>query len=283
MDLSYRMINVFATKDDPFSGNQLCIFEDAADMDDDLMQHLAQQLNLETVFLRSSSEHGGEIRVFSAGGQGRFAGSATLGAAHVINSMHGGARNEMTITSPNVDDVTVRPEGNDNWIIKATSAEVRHLKSTPQILASLVGLRMDAIDGEVMVVDSGRSGIVLPVKSVEDVRKTHLDARMLHSYAMLLNTQPQLFVFADAGEGEIESRMFYGPQGGVVEVAATGSGVNHLGHWMAANGRYGRMRVSQGAAVGRPSFIDLDVHENGDVFVGGHVNEVASGRFHFTV
>lgn len=281
MDLTYRIINVFAKKDDPFSGNQLVVFENAGDMEDDLMQHLAQQFNLETVFIREHSPEGGRIRVFSAGGEGRFAGTATLGAAHVISDMNGGVRQEMRLTSRTVDDVTVNPEGHDNWVIQATKAEVRHLKSTPQILASLVGLRLESIGGEVMVVDSGRSGIVLPVKSVEDVRKAHLDARMLHSYAMLLDTEPQVYVWADSGEGEIESRMFYGPQGGVVEVAATGSGAAHLGHWLATNGRSGRIRIAQGAAVGRPSFTNLTVQEDGQVLVGGHVNQVATGRFQF--
>ncbi|MDO5628217.1 MAG: PhzF family phenazine biosynthesis protein [Mobilicoccus sp.] len=283
MDLTYRIINVFATKDDPFSGNALCVFDDAGDLDDDLMKQLAQQMNLETVFIRESSPEGGRIRVFSAGGEGRFAGSATLGAAHVISNKHGGARNEMHITSRTVDDVTVRPEGKDNWVVQATKAEVRHLKSTPQILASLVGLRLESIEGEVMVVDSGRSGIVLPVKTVEDVRKAHLDARMLHSYAMLLNTEPQVYVWADCGDNQIESRMFYGPQGGVVEVAATGSGAASLGHWMAENGRYGSFRIAQGAAVGRPSFTNLTVKDDGTVDVGGHVNEVADATFHLDV
>ncbi|WP_040156232.1 PhzF family phenazine biosynthesis protein [Mobilicoccus massiliensis] len=281
MDLTYRIINVFAKKDDPFSGNALCVFDDAGNMEDELMQQLAQQANLETVFIRESSPEGGRIRVFSAGGEGRFAGSATLGAAHVISCMYGNRREELHLTSRSVDDVTVAPEGKDNWMIRATGAEVRHLTSTPQILASLVGLRLESIHGEVMVVDSGRSGIVLPVKTPEDVRKAHLDARMLHSYAMLLNTEPQVYVWADSGDGQIESRMFYGPSGGVVEVAATGSGAANLGHWMAANGRHGRMRISQGAAVGRPSFTDLVVEESGEVFVGGHVNEIAHGHYVF--
>lgn len=279
MDLSYRIINVFAAADVPFSGNALCVFPEAADADDDLMQHLAQQVNLETVFIRETRDDGASIRVFSPGGEGRFAGSATLGAAHVVDQVLGNPRKALHLTAKTVDDVTVSPVGKDNWSIKTTHAEVRHLKSTPQILASLVGLRLESIQGEVMVVDSGRSGIVLPVKTVEDVRKAHLDARMLHSYAMLLNTEPQVYVWADTEDGQIESRMFYGPQGGVIEVAATGSGAANLGHWMAENGRFGRRRIHQGAAVGRPSYLDLVVEESGDVYAGGHVHEIASGTF----
>ena len=33
-------------------------------------------------------------------------------------------------------------------------------------------------------------------RQVEDVAKTHLDARMLHSYAMLLNCGPQVYVLS---------------------------------------------------------------------------------------
>lgn len=278
MDLTYRMINVFATKDDPFSGNAICVFDDASGTSDDQMQHLAQQVNLETVFMLSHSDDGAEIRIFSPGGEGRFAGSASLGTAHVLCDLLGGTRKDLELKASS-ETTIVRPEGVDNWVIQAREGQVRRLKSTPQILASLVELPIEAVSAEVMVINSGRSGIVLPVRSVEDVHETHLDARLLHSYAMLLNTEPQLYVWADAGNDTIESRMFFGPQGGVVEVAATGSGAANLGHWMAANGIYGRRRVSQGAAVGRPSFLDLDVHENGDVFVGGHVNQVAQGTF----
>jgi len=44
--LRYRILNVFTDGDNPFSGNPLCVFEDATGLSDKAMQDLARQLNL---------------------------------------------------------------------------------------------------------------------------------------------------------------------------------------------------------------------------------------------
>ncbi len=278
MDLTYRLINVFAESHDPFSGNAVAVFDDAADVSEEDMVAIAQQLNTETVFIGAVTQDGAAIRHVSSHGHGRLVGSPSLGAAHVVNEMLGNPRKELDLTGgEGVEPITVLPYGRDNWQIRARAGHARKLKSSPQILASLVGLQTSAISDEVMVIDAGRSGVVLPVKSVDDVAKTHLDARMLHSYAMLLNTEPQVYVWARKDDDTIVSRMFFGPGGGVLEVAATGSGAANLGHWLSAHGETGKWRIYQGAAVGRPSVLDLEVHDGDVVFVGGHVNQIATG------
>lgn len=278
MDLTYRLINVFAESHDPFSGNAVAVFDNAAGVSDDDMVPIAQQVNLETVFIRTVADDGGDIRHVSSHGHGRLAGSAALGTAHVIDEMLGKPRRELRLSGgEGVEPVTVHPYGKDNWQIHARAGHARKLNSSPQILASLVGLQMSAISDDVMVIDSGRSSVVLPVNSVDDVAKTHLDARMLHSYAMLLNTEPQVYVWARKDEDTIVSRMFFGPGGGVLEVAATGSGAANLGHWLSVHGETGKWRIYQGAAVGRPSMLDLVVKDEDVVLVGGHVNQIASG------
>lgn len=276
MDLTYRLINVFAESNDPFSGNAVVIFDHAADVSDEDMLSIAHQFNTEAVFIQRVHDDGADTRHVSLYA-GRFAGSPSLGCAHVVNEMLGNPRRELRLSGGgDTEPMTVSPYGRDNWRIRARAAEARKLKSSPQILASLVGLPMSAISDEVMVIDSGRSGVVLPVNSVDDVANTHLDARMLHSYAMLLNTEPQVYVWAHKDEDTIVSRMFYGPGGGVLEVAATGSGAANLGHWLAAHGETGTWRIYQGAAVGRPSVLDLEVQPDA-VYVGGHVNQIANG------
>lgn len=278
MDLRYRLINVFAASHDTFSGNAVVIVEDGTELSPETMQAIARQMNLETVFMLGQTEAGADIRFYSPEGRGRFAGSASLGTAHVVDQMNGNPRTELTLTAgPDTEPTTIMPYGRDNWRIRARDASSRKLNSSPQILASLVGLPTSAIDDEVMVIDSGRSGVVLPVKTAENVAATHLDARMLHSYAMLLNTEPQIYVWAREEDNRISSRMFYGPGGGVLEVAATGSGAANLGHWLSVHGEYGDWRIFQGAAVGRPSVLDLQVIEGDGVYIGGHVSEVAQG------
>ena len=133
-----------------------------------------------------------------------------------------------------------------------------------------------------MTVNKGNGGIVLPVRSVDDVRRTRLDARMLHSYAMLLNIEPRVYVWAesDSEPDTIVARMFYGPRGGVLEVAATGTGGVNLGAWLTAHGERGiRRRVIQGRPRGRRSLLDLRIDDEGEVYVGGRVAEVARGTF----
>lgn len=278
MDLTFRLINVFAESQDPFSGNAIVIFDNAADVSDEDMLSIAHQFNLEAVFIQNVREDGADTRHVATHASGRFAGSPTLGTAHVVDEILGNPRRELKLSGgKDTEPMTVAPYGKDNWQIRARAAETRKLKSSPQILASLVGLPMSAISDEVMVIDSGRSGVVLPVNSVEDVANTHLDARMLHSYAMLLNTEPQIYVWARKDDNTIVSRMFFGPGGGVLEVAATGSGAANLGHWLSAHGETGQWRIYQGAAVGRPSVLDLEVRDNDVVLVGGHVNQVATG------
>lgn len=281
MDLRFSFINVFASSDDRFSGNPICLFHDAGQLSREEMLQLSAQVNVETVFLLSHSAEGARMRFFAPQGEAKFAGSASLGAAHVINQMYGDTRVPLRLIAEGLSEVDVTPVGKDNWEVQARDATTRTLKSTPQILASMVGLPIESLSGDPMIVNSGRSCVILPVATAEDVRDTHLDARLLHSYAMLLNTEPQVYVWAQGEEDDvIESRMFYGPRGGVLEVAATGSGAANLGHSLAVRGEKGiTKRIRQGAAVGRPSVLGLRVDDAGNVFVSGHVDIVAEGTF----
>lgn len=281
MDLTYRLLNVFADGDQPFTGTALCVFDDASGLDTEQMQGLAERLNTESVFiLPSGNGADGTVRFFSPKKETGFAGSASLGTAHVLRELRG-SDGDVTLEEESVGQVTIRQDG-ELWVFEARPATIRTINSSPQILSSLVGLKMEAVHDEVMVVEAVRSGVVLPVRSVDELRKTKLDGRMLHSYAMLLNCEPALYVWTDAGENDIESRMFYGPRGGLLEVSATGSGAANLGRWYAAKGRTGLTKeILQGVAVGRPSRARLRVDDSGTVFVGGRVNQLAKGMFSF--
>ncbi|WP_226343771.1 PhzF family phenazine biosynthesis protein [Agilicoccus flavus] len=281
MDLTYRLLNVFTDGDDPFAGNGVAVFEDAQGVSDELMQALATQVNTETVFIKRSDEGAdADVRFFSPEKETGFIGSASLATAAVVRDLIGGT-GDVVLRESERGTYTVSHEG-DLWVIAGRSIKAEPLKATPQILASLVGLKMDAINGEVMSINHGKMGIVLPVRNVDDVRKTRLDARLLHSYAMLLNTEPQVYVWAPSDDrpDTIVSRMFYGPRGGVLEVAATGTGGLNLGAWLSAHGERGIHRtVLQGRASGRRSLLDLRVDDEGLISVGGRVTQVAKGTF----
>ncbi|HEY7717864.1 MAG TPA: PhzF family phenazine biosynthesis protein, partial [Pedococcus sp.] len=68
MRLRYRLLNVFAREGDPFSGNPLCVVEDATGLDDARMQGIARQFNLsETTFVcgRGGDDADAAVRIFT--------------------------------------------------------------------------------------------------------------------------------------------------------------------------------------------------------------------------
>src|ERR1700760_3533686 len=82
---AFRIVNVFVVDGDRFSGNPLCVFEDARGLTDADMQQLARQMNLsETTFVLPSATADARVRIFTPGFEMPFAGHPTLGTAHVV-------------------------------------------------------------------------------------------------------------------------------------------------------------------------------------------------------
>jgi PhzF family phenazine biosynthesis protein len=86
---AFRLINVFTVGDDRFSGNPLCVFEDARGLTDAQMQAIARQMNLsETTFVLPADhpEADARVRIFTPGFEMPFAGHPTLGTASVVGA-----------------------------------------------------------------------------------------------------------------------------------------------------------------------------------------------------
>ena len=84
----FRIVNVFTQNGDALSGNPLCVFENGADFDSDLMQALARQFNLsETTFILPSTRADARVRIFTPTYEMPFAGHPTLGTAHVCRAL----------------------------------------------------------------------------------------------------------------------------------------------------------------------------------------------------
>src|SRR5437588_13028223 len=84
MTLRYVVADVFT--DTALSGNQLAVFTDGREVDDETMQKLAREMNFsETVFVLPP-ENGGHarIRIFTPSNELPFAGHPVLGSAFVL-------------------------------------------------------------------------------------------------------------------------------------------------------------------------------------------------------
>ena len=82
---AFRAVSRLGT-DTALAGNQLAVFTDAREIDADLMQALAKELNFsETTFLLPAEQGGtARVRIFNPFEEMRFAGHPVLGSAWVL-------------------------------------------------------------------------------------------------------------------------------------------------------------------------------------------------------
>ena len=279
MHLRYRILNVFTDGDNPFSGNPLCVFEDATGLSDKTMQDLARQLNLsETTFITSKdADVTANVRIFTPSYELPFAGHPTLGTAYVVSEMFG-AGDEVVLGMP-AGDIPVQFAGNV-WTLRAnppTSSAVEVLRSD---LTAMIGLTADRVAAEPLWVDTGTVQLILPLKTADDVRSASADPKLLAEFATRPGGESLVYLWAPTGADTIEARLFFTQNNAAIEDPATGSACANLGGWFLANGERGiRRRIQQGSAIQRPSVLDLVVNDEGTIFVSGVVREVGRGTF----
>ncbi len=279
MDLAYRIVNVFTVGDDPFSGNPLAVFEDAADVSDDQMQAIARQLNLsETTFVTGPGDEGvdADVRIFTPEYELPFAGHPTLGTAYVVSSLSSGREN--VVLGMPAGRVPVSFNGS-RWVLTTAAAPTtRAVGVAPADLAAMIGVDAEDVGDGPLWVDTGVEQLILPLRSVEAVRRAHVDARLLRQYGESNRGEALVYLWAPTGDETVEARLFFTQGAGAIEDPATGSACANLGGWWHARGERGIRRVvRQGDAVHRPSELHLEVDADGGIHVGGTVHELGAG------
>jgi trans-2,3-dihydro-3-hydroxyanthranilate isomerase len=279
MDLGYRIVNVFTLGDDPFSGNPLAVFEDAAALDDRQMQAIARQLNLsETTFVTGpgGNEVDAEVRIFTPAYELPFAGHPTLGTASVVADRLGG-RDQVTLGMP-AGRVPVAQEGQQWVLTTAKGPTTRSVEAGRPELAAMLGLDPADLGDDPLWVDTGVEQLILPLASVDAVRRAAADPRLLRRYAESDRGEALTYVWAATGDETIEARLFFTQGTAAVEDPATGSACANLAGWFHARGeREIRRVVRQGDAVDRPSELHLQVDADGTIRVGGTVRQLGTG------
>lgn len=276
--LRYRLLNVFAMPDDPFSGNPLCVFEDGTDLSDEQMQGLARQFNLsETTFLLGPGRDADcGVRIFTPSYEMSFAGHPTLGSAAVARDLGFGDA-EIRLSMP-AGVIPVVSAG-DQWTLTANPAKVGPDYATADIAAA-VGLAEDDLVGPVQQVSTGSAQVIARATSVDAVRRAVGDAALMRRYAGMgtKGGETLVYLWCETGDGTVEARALFTQGSAAIEDPATGSACSNLGGWLAAQGRSGEWVVHQGALVGRPSQLRLSVSADGVVRVGGLVRPLGTGE-----
>ena len=265
---------MFTVDGDRFSGNPLCVFEDARGLSDHEMQALARQMNLsETTFVLPSERADAHVRIFTPGFEMPFAGHPTLGTASVV-----GAGKDRVVLELKAGLVPVTRAG-DSWTLRAARPPVtRPVAATRAELAQMLGLPDGAVCDEPLWVSTGVEQLVIPIATAELVRKAQPVPALLERWGFS-DTREEAMAYLWAADGpEWTVRFFFTTNGALLEDPATGSACANLGGWHLAQGRPPfTATLRQGDAVGRPSRLALRVEADGGIYVTGAVIELGHG------
>ena len=276
--LRFVLADVFT--DQALAGNQLAVFTDARDLDAEVMQALAREMNFsETVFVLPP-EQGGHvrIRIFTPTVEMPFAGHPTLGSAFVLA---GPLQLEEIRLETGRGIVPVRLEREGPRIVFGRMDQpLPTIAPYPKVGELLGALGVEDSELPVEVYDNGIPHVYVCLRSTEEVVRLRPDVRRLERLPAVLG------VNCFAGEGVRWKTRMFAPGGGVPEDPATGSAAGPLALHLARHGRIGfgdEIEISQGAEVGRPSALFARVEGSAErlerVEVGGAAMIVARGEF----
>jgi trans-2,3-dihydro-3-hydroxyanthranilate isomerase len=274
--LRYVVADVFT--DTALTGNQLAVFTDGRDVDEELMQRLAKEMNYsETVFVLPPEAGGhARIRIFTPATELPFAGHPVLGSAYVLAGpmQLGEIRLE---TGAGVVPIALEREGariSFGWMRQPIPQHEPFAQADE--VQELLGFRSG------LPVELYHQGPGFAYFEVES--KDALAALTPDFGALGRITDYGVSCFAGSGT-DWKTRMF-APTSGVPEDPATGSAAGPLAMHLARHGRISfdeEIEISQGDEIGRPSKLFARVTGTPDdvetIEVGGSAVIVARGEF----
>jgi trans-2,3-dihydro-3-hydroxyanthranilate isomerase len=254
------------------------VFTDGRDVDDELMQKLAKEMNFsETVFVLPAEAGGhARIRIFTPVTELPFAGHPVLGSAYVLaGPMQLGEIN--LETGVGVVPIVLEREGariSFGWMRQPVPEHEPFAKADE--VEELLGFRSQL---PVELYHQGPGFAYFELKSKQALAALSPDFGALGRL-----TDYGISCFAGSGT-DWKTRMF-APAGGVPEDPATGSAAGPLAMHLARHGRIAfgdEIEISQGDEIGRPSKLHARVTGTWDavetIEVGGSAVIVARGEF----
>lgn len=283
--MDFVQVDVFAEA--AFTGNQLAVFPDAAELNRDQMQSIAAEMNLsETVFVSSATGDSYETRIFTPREELPFAGHPTLGTAWVLRSMGRLDADRVTqITKAGPTRVTFSddlvwfrrsgaPEADlrttrgdiDAVVARALGLDVKDIGLEPRELGRSVA-RLNPTRSE-----AGITHFLVPLKDKAALGRCAPVAALLTEVTGGLGA----YCFTATRAGAVQARGFF-PAYGIDEDPGTGSAAACLGVYLADRLGPIDLELDQGIEMGRPCRMRLKAAD-GSVEVGGRCQLVFEGR-----
>ena len=280
MEYKFYQVDVFTR--DPFGGNPLAVFPDAAGLSDSSMLQIAREMNIsETIFVFPAEWSGVdfEVRIFTPGKEIPFGGHPIIGTAHVLHlaGKRGGDPHLMRLgTKIGPIEVTVE---NEYLYMKQLLPSFEDCDIDAEMAARAFSISSEEIDSRwpIQIVSTGLPAILVPLKNCEalarikpslpDLEKILKDTDLIYLFAL---ENPEI-------EATVYSRAF-APFIGIPEDPATGSVAGALGsylvkHRVIADEFAENILIRQGIEMGRPSslLVRIGAYDGniGSVQVGG--------------
>jgi trans-2,3-dihydro-3-hydroxyanthranilate isomerase len=277
--LDYQVCDVFT--DRPLAGNPLAVFTHADQLDAELMQALARELNLsECAFvLRSTrADADARVRIFTPKMELPFAGHPILGAAFVLAAPLLAPRRISLETARGNVPVRLAVDANGvgfGWMTQPLPS--RKAFEAGALLLAALGVNNSALPLELY--DNGPRHVFVELETAAEVAALRPDLVRLAELGSLA-----ISVFARVANGW-KTRVF-APGEGIPEDPATGAAAGPFVLHLARHGRvqFGEeVVIHQGAELGRPSTLHARVDGSQErlerIEVGGNAVLIASGQF----
>lgn len=274
---SYSFVTVDVFTSTRFGGNPLAVFPDAQGMSDAEMQSLAAEFNLsETTFVLPPEDpaHTARVRIFTRTREMPFAGHPNVGTAYVL-AQQGRDRNGKLLFEELAGLVEIDIERDEGGApIGATIAAPQPLSLGPELPVGTIAACASLVPADI------RSGAHRPVGAslgnpfvIAEVEPAALSRatpdfpsfRQTVERTPALNGRLGLYLYAHAGQGSVQARMF-APLGGTIEDPATGSAAGPLGALLLSlsDGPELRLDIHQGVVMGRPSLLRVVARRSAD-------------------
>ncbi len=296
--LQYVHLDVFT--EEPFTGNQLAVFLDAAGIDERKMQRIANEMAFpETTFVLPPETPGTDarVRIFTPSRELPMAGSPTIGTTFALagaGRLRAGA--DKAVLGLGIGPITVGLEWGSSglrfaWMTQLLPTLGPVVADTIAVAAAL-GVQPSDLVGRDLPVEIASSGVpfvYVPLKSRAAVDAASLDRAKLCALLRAVNIEElPVFVFSlEPGNDDatVYSRTF-APGLGIPEDPGTGSASGPLGaylfqHKTLSADTASRLVSLQGVRMGRPCRLHIALSSRGGVLeevrVGGKAVLVGDG------
>ena len=315
MEYQYYTTDVFTNQ--LFNGAHIAVFPQASGLSDDLMQHIASELNLSgTVFIfpsdskenntkdLGSAPSSRRLRVFNAQEEIDFAAPPIIAAGHILAATGELAANENSHESKlslqqnigDIDTYVQHEQDNKSFVqfsLKNISASIDLFVPESRELADFLGLESKDINFthfSPKIVSTEQSFLIVPVRSLDAIQKAVFNySAWSRSIAPATNTR-QILLFTNktfALEGNFHLRLV-GPNIGQDEDPPVGSSIpaftSYLNSFKKVQSGTHTFTVERGSRDTRQSILQIEAKLSKtdpiSMRIGGSAVSVSEAKIH---